>query len=225
MKTLDRDSSWIAPSRYPEINYWSQKHWHELFQDDQFTDWKRAIEIFEDRIKYRYIEAIQKLRQTDDQLFYCELPRRFGFAILALECLLIETLAQFYDGLRDSNEAAKLFKQNNCDFYVSFLTKKSFKLKEYFTDDSALLFYHTIRCGILHQAETKASSLIRFNSKEHEPIKITQDQKGVLVFRPALSNLVIAEFHAYCNKLKSDNNDALRRNFVRKMNFICGLGI
>jgi len=121
------------------------------------------MEVFEDRIKYRYLDAIQVLQDDDTEHYFAHKQRRFGFAMMALACLLIETLAQFYDGLRDSDEAHRPpLDLNNTKFYVRFLTKRSFVLKSAFDDRKALAFYRTIRCGILHQAETKESSTIRF---------------------------------------------------------------
>ncbi len=146
-----------APSRHPEIRNWTDTHWKALsfFTED---NWETAIEIFEDRIKYRYLDAIGILQKDDNTHYQDHNQRRFGFAMMALDCLLIETLAQFYDGLKDSDEAKKLLGLKNSDFYVKFLTEKSFVLKSAFDRLKALAFYRSIRCGILHQAETKEDS-------------------------------------------------------------------
>ena len=53
--------------------------------------WQRALDIFEDRFQRRYFDPIGILMGD---------VNRNGFAIMALLCLLIETLYQFRDGLK-----------------------------------------------------------------------------------------------------------------------------
>ena len=56
--------------------------------------WKTAIDIFEDRVEGRFLKQIEILAGKNDGKI-----REFsGFAIIALDCLLIETLRQFYRG-------------------------------------------------------------------------------------------------------------------------------
>lgn len=59
---------WITPSRHPEICNWTSDHWAQL---DLATEagWKTAIEIFEDRIQYRYLDAVQTLKAEDDAYY------------------------------------------------------------------------------------------------------------------------------------------------------------
>ena len=150
--------------------------------------------------------------------------RRFGFAMMALDCLLIETLAQFYDGLRDSDEAREALGLNNTDFYVKFLTAKSLILKSAFDEPKALAFYRTIRCGILHQAETKNNSTIRFLDDENfsdKPFDLLGDGKSLRIHWSKFHPLVTSEFDAYCAHLKADDVPDLRNKFKQKMDFIC----
>jgi hypothetical protein len=217
---------WIAPSRYPDILNWTDHHWKSLAltSDD---DWKRAFEIFEDRIKYRYLDAIDALQENDDAHYWEHQQRRFGFAMMALDCLLIETLAQFYDGLKDSDEAREILGLNNTDFYVRFLTEISFVLKSAFDKPKALAFYRTIRCGILHQAETKKNSTIRFfDDKDYsnEPFTFLVDGKSLRVHWSQFHPLVQSEFEIYLTHLKANDVSGLRENFKRKMDFICRAG-
>lgn len=156
---------WIAPSRHPEICYWTVEHWKAVTFASE-SDWRTAIEIFEDRINYRYLDAINVLQASDDEHYREHRQRRFGFSMMALDCLLIETLAQFREGLKDSDEAKTLLGLDNSEFYIRFLTQTSFCLKRVFDRSTAAAFYKTIRCGILHQAETKEDSKIRFFDDE-----------------------------------------------------------
>ena len=62
-------------------------HWKAL----RFTseaDWETAIAIFQDRLETRYLEHIRRLLGH----------RTSGFAVLALDCVVIETMEQFRQG-------------------------------------------------------------------------------------------------------------------------------
>lgn len=213
---------WIAPSRYPDISNWTSEHWAKL---DLATEdgWKTAIEIFEDRVQYRYLDAVQSLKTEDDAYYWKYQRRRFGFAVMALDCLLLETLAQFYEGLRDSDEARKVLGQNNTEFYVGFLSKSSLVLRNSFDEEKARIFYKTIRCGILHQAETKNSTTIRYvnDSERSIPLELSKDKIGLVIYWAAFHELVMKEFQAYCFCLRSGEPPIYRTNFKTKMNYIC----
>jgi hypothetical protein len=208
---------WIAPSRHPENRYWTVDDWKAL----SFTtekDWETALEIFEDRINYRFLEAIRILQESDHEHYHNHNQRRFGFSMTALDCLLIETLAQFYKGLPESP------KRKNRSFYILFLWQDSFVLKSVFDNEAkAQLFYDTIRSGILHQAETKASSTIWFwDEKQPElPFELAPDGLGLRIYWRNFHRLIVDEYHSYRECLKTNRLPGYRDNFIRKMNFIC----
>ncbi len=52
---------------------------------------EKAIDIFVDRIETRYFLAINKLMEKTDR----DEMRKYGFAIVTLQCSLIDTLAKF----------------------------------------------------------------------------------------------------------------------------------
>jgi hypothetical protein len=67
-----------------------------------------------------------------------------GFLKLAVSCLMIETLESFKQGAKDTKgKSGKMFK----DFFQSE--------EAFFPGFKDIDFYSDIRCGILHQAETK----------------------------------------------------------------------
>lgn len=225
MDTSSLQPMWIAPSRYPKIKYWTVDHWKGLTFTTE-AEWNTAIEIFEDRLKYRYLDAIKVLQDSDDEYFREQQQRRFGFSMMALDCLLIETLAQFREGLKDSDEAKTILGKNNAEFYIHFLTQASFELKKVFDLQTATSFYKTIRCGILHQAETKEDSRIRFFDNEKfssTPFEPSRNGKSLKVFWSNFHILVEKEFNAYCTHLLANDVSDLREKFIAKMNNICHL--
>jgi hypothetical protein len=65
--------------------------WQALKLDDPASpDWPEAIRILEARICERFIDPVDHLIATEQVKPLAE--RRFGFTVLAVDCLLIETL-------------------------------------------------------------------------------------------------------------------------------------
>jgi hypothetical protein len=207
----------------PKTNggYWTVEDWRRLNlgSNDDFgneKDWEMAIQIFEDRIKGRFIDAITILKNEDDK----GKQRRFGFAIMSLICLLIETLAQFYEGIPSSQRTSN-------KGYKDFLSERSFHLKKFFSDDKhSNKFYDTVRCGLLHNAETRKSTLIRHKKYNDPDLPFEDIDDGLIVYWSPFYNLLEQEFDSYIGKLKEpqdDNDKTLRKNFRKKMNHICRL--
>lgn len=59
-------------------------------------DWNLAAKIFYDRIESRYLKPVRLIANDD------KIGEFSGFAILAIDCLIIETLNQFYNGLDET---------------------------------------------------------------------------------------------------------------------------
>jgi len=65
--------------------------------------------------------------------------------VMALDCLLIETLEQTRKGV------AKTPRRQVEQYFVDFFTQTAFQSS--FDENKTRRFYKYIRCGILHQAE------------------------------------------------------------------------
>ena len=97
------------------------------------NDRKRLAQFLVERFDERYFRPIE------------ESPSKHGFAVLAVACLVIETLESFYQGRADTKNAST-------QMFRDFLAR-----------DTALKvlaggndwFYKDIRCGILHQSESR----------------------------------------------------------------------
>ncbi len=181
-------------------------NWKALKLDDaNSADWAKAIGILESRIKDRFIAAVDFLLDTEKDIPAGK--RRFGFAVLAIDCLLIETLGAFLDGLEDTDrKSEKVF----CKFLT---TRRSFSSD--FSLALARQFYKEFRCGILHQAE------IGGDSKVWSVGPLMRDMGGsVVVNRNEFHRLLVVEFEAYLVELRDPKNAGLRTNFRKKMDFI-----
>lgn len=98
---------------------------------------KRMADFIYKRFNERYIEPFEAIEDK---------TKKNGFSLMAIACLMIEALESFWQGLGDTkNISKKIF----MDFFSHCLELKDFNgLEEQ--------FYKNIRCGILHQAETRA---------------------------------------------------------------------
>src|SRR6266511_2012579 len=127
-------------STYPvQVTVGKLKEW--IATDDEASK-KHIAEFIYHRLNHRYIEP----------LLHITPPKyRSGFLMMASACLMIETLQSFYTGKKETPRGQGLnsfkdFFQRETKFFPGFAAE--------FADDKDN-FYTNIRCGILHQAETK----------------------------------------------------------------------
>ncbi|WP_268035615.1 hypothetical protein [Algoriphagus sp. PAP.12] len=172
------------------------------------ADWKVAIKIFQTRIELRYLEPIRLLIAHEK-----DLPARdqnYGFTIMAIICLLIETLYSFRKGITDNSGRGKAKAA-----FVSFLTESQ-SFKKFFTEDTAAIFCDHFRNGILHQAETKSKSRIRAIGPA---VRIIGD--SIAVNRTIIFELLEKEIRDFISELEDPDNVELHQSFKKKMDFIC----
>lgn len=180
--------------------------WQALGLDDPASpDWPEAIRILEARIHERFIDPVDYLIAAEADKPIAE--RRFGFTVLAVDCLLVETLGAFLEGLPDTIGKSEAT-------FCKFLTARPL-FKNEFTPDRATQFYKEYRCGILHQGE------IGGDSKVWSVGPLLQDNGSrIIVNRTKFHELLKTEFQRYLAELRDPANATLRSNFRTKMNFI-----
>lgn len=167
-------------------------------------DWEKAISILEKRIFERYIEPIDKLIELEKNI--SPINKKYGFIILATDCMILENIQCFYDGKEDSNRMSE-------KVFIKFLTQRE-NFKNYFNKDSASSFFKNFRCGILHQLETYKNSKIWSVGK-----MVNVNENGMTINRTEFHNNIKKEVTVYIEKLRQETE--LRQNFKNKMDFIC----
>ena len=166
------------------------------------ADWPVAINMLKDRLDTRYLEHIRTL-----------LPcKTSGFAVLALDCALIETLEQFRRGKRQTPQ------RQGKEYFVSFLTSTAFG--EHFSKQRAGVFYTEIRCGLLHQSEAEGMSRIK-RGDSLPLVSDTKDNSGVVINKVAFHGLLETVISDYYAKLADGIDPRLREFFRKKMDAIC----
>ena len=188
--------------------------------EDEPDAWSCAVEVFERRINERFFSCLESLVHADPKLDVptweadpadCsnlpddgeQLVMVPGFAIMALCCLLIETLQSF----REGGDRKKIEK---------FLRRPSFK-GEFEDNGVAASFVKGVRNGILHDAETRGWVIWR----QHPSGRIVEQVDGrFILYRTEFYRALKAEFDQYLSDLRDPENQRLRQRFVQKMNEI-----
>jgi hypothetical protein len=149
---------------------------------------EELIRFLAERYRERFFEPIRLLRQAPGN------AQGFGFAIMSLCCLLVETLECYRKGLPSSHHreltelekhgtnhgAPTEYKLNGPFNYIDYNSGKSFEHffeeaphERFFPNVNSRDFYKLIRCGLLHQAQTSSGWRIIQNGKFWDESKQT----------------------------------------------------
>jgi len=171
--------------------------WEELQQTNE-AHWSKAVAIIRDRLEGRF------LRFADQ----CLTDIHSGFVVLAIDCLVAETIQQFTEGIEYSKNPSGVFKR--------FLGRPQFR--PYFTPENVRDdFYDDIRCGLLHQAEAKNQWRVRRDQHKLLTTVGTGYVINVMLFHAAIK----ASLDDYLAQLLLPENHELREKLWTKMGFIC----
>ncbi len=209
---------------------------------DDEQAWQCAIKVFERRIHERFMSCIESLEDADskadvevsiDALGDCStLPSETGqrivvpgFSIMALCCLMAETLQSFRTKAQPTSShgpclyphgACLRVPPNTTDNLKNFLRRPSFAGA--FDDDLVVKsFIRGVRNGSLHEAETRRWVIWR----NEPPGKILDKEgRGFALNRTLFYQALRSEFREYLRELGEPKNTDLRLRFLEKMNDI-----
>ena len=168
-------------------------------------DWDQAISILEQRLRGRLTDVVDFLVAEDEKR--APQDRRFGFVVLAIDCLLVETLEAFRQGLTDTRSKSQ-------ELCANFLSQRP-AFKQFFTRDLATRFYKEFRCGIAHNAQVFGTGLVWSVG----PL-LTLNGDRMTVNRTAFHRALMQELTDYLQELRNPANSDLRAKFRNKMDFI-----
>jgi hypothetical protein len=173
-------------------------------------DWLKAVDVLRDRIHGRFITPAQTLIDVDKN----NKPQTFGFAILALDCLVLETVQGFKDGvLNHLGHSKRLFR----DFLSNWQPFLNCLDAGMVATTKAEEFYSQGRCALHHSGATE-----RMTVRVSGPM-VKFDNGDITVNRTLFHTELVAEFDRYLEALKDPASIDLRRKFLDKMNPICGV--
>lgn len=174
--------------------------------------WKKAYNDFcFNRINERYLKPIKAISAIDPKN-----PKGEGFSIISIICCLIEFLEALYQGKNyKQRNVPSNYKYNDViEMFISFLTNRG-RFKDYFDEKLAKEFYKKVRCGLLHELQTKDNWTINVYgdhllNKEGEYWRIDREN-----FFEAIKEFI----DDYKKELLQNKERKLA--FIRKFDYIC----
>lgn len=180
--------------------------WNALNLKENEDHWQKAVDVLRDRLYSRYIDPVDVLIEAEIQVEAKE--RKFGFTILAIDLLLIETLQAFKEGLEDTRGKSK-------NVFIRFLRDSPHFAEFFTTHEEREKFYSEFRCGILHQAEIQSTALVWSFGELYDRADGLE-----VVNRNAVHQSLKADLDDYLDALKNPKNKELRSSFKKKMDAI-----
>lgn len=173
--------------------------------------WEIAFDLLMDRINSRYLDQVELIKSKKS--FDGE-----GFSMVTILCCLIEFLESTVQGLKyrycKDKELNKFEYNKSKELFIKFLTdRKPFQLE----NDTAVEVYENVRCGLIHEAQTKNNWIIRSDTS-----KLIEENGNKKVLNRNILEKKIKQFlYLYSNNLITDR--VLQNAFIRKLDFLCQL--
>lgn len=191
--------------------------WEELaskLDNSKPENWGNAFNFFEQRMTTRYLNPINKILKMG-------LNAGEGFAAVNLQCSLIETIESFYSGcIFDADtrqfkniEGNKIFDNNKKIFESFFQKREPFKSLKIDGAD----FYKSVRCGLLHETQTKNNWKIKSGRKKI--FENVNDEK--IIYRERFQLGIEEVIIKYKEELLSSRGEKYRKIFKEKFKHIC----
>lgn len=193
------------------------KNWKSLslnVEKPDHPDWQKAIKAFKDRIEDRFLIAADELLVLGKSSK--SKNQRFGFAILAIDFLVIEALQAFREGVVDHRRESERLVVAFLETWNAFTTCVPADAKK---GQFAKLVYKHYRCALYHYASTDGDFRVAVSGKTFEFGSDSSARINRTKFHLALKD----EFQGYLAALVSQQNNQLRKNFIKKMDAICGI--
>lgn len=180
--------------------------------------WDKAIDVLKTRIETRFIKPIdfllemhaqQKENAKHDEKLEMERIRP-GFATLALDFIILETIQGFRKGKRSHDHESKdLIK-------AALVRNKEFSVNSYVDAED---IYKEYRCQVTHKGQTDGR--VTISDKGNNIFEYNDGAKTLN--RTKFHAAVCDSFYRYCRELTYPNKRYLRENFIKKMDSICGI--
>jgi len=170
------------------------------------SEWLQVQAAFKRRIEERFLSPIHELERFDK---FEELPMRPGFAILALDCLLIDTIQSFREG------RVLTLERGPSASFRDFLRAPAF---HQFTSSDRSDFVGYVRNGLLHNGETRDDWKVRIDTSK----LLTKDtvSKTRTINRRLFHAAVLLEYRKLARSI-IDGPAEVRIRFLRRMDAIC----
>jgi len=199
---------------------------------DYNDNWERALQLFSKRLNRKFFNPLERIIKERVQ-------QGEGFAILVVQCALIEMFSAFRKGKiynhmkkKDSpkyeyNSSKQIFKEflHNAPIFENVFfhfDEKGKRIKDF--PFSSEHFYTEVRCGLVHEARTKGLWFINTTMKNVKTEKIFIEKSGgkLKIYRTILHYRLKLYLSHYLEELRdnSENGRELRKYFARKLDHL-----
>lgn len=227
----------------------TEKNWKDLELDDMnHPHWQTAIDKFWQRLNTRYLRPIKILLEThaleknisdeedDPQKLLDNRRIRPGFIILMIDCILIETIQAFSDGVDEKTIKDESFKKmkkedrqySGAAFFGKFVKKCEIKIEcngisQELTAPDIDLIHNHYRNDLAHAAKTGSNFTIKDKGPIFRKIPTKAGSKYFTyeINRSLFHEQVVTEIIKYCELLRDSTQKELREKFIMKFNEIC----
>ncbi|SRR6266542_2309321 len=170
--------------------------------------WKHVISAMASRFTKRFVAPADPLIARDKRRR--TMPEGPGFAVLALDCLLLETLFGYQRGARPPKTGRA---------FTQFL-RSAPNFKGPFAGGRAEAFADAIRNSLLHDGETR-DGWIKWKGRAGGPLIYEPGDGRLVLYRDAFHAAVKASITDYINRLNSPDSVELRRRLKKRIDRLC----
>jgi hypothetical protein len=165
------------------------------------------FKVLHQRLRERFFRPVKELRRYDSTT---NSPMRPGFAILALDCLLIETLSSY--------RAGKSLKTGKSGRAFKAFLREGYGFREFFAKgEMAADFYDDVRNGLLHDGETRKNWKVQKNTK----LLLDCETRSRIINRTLFHKAILCEYRQYFKDLRLGKN---RASFRSRLAVLCQSG-
>ena len=216
----DQDKNKIKIAGLLTIKAW--KDLEDIVNSSTNKNWENAFNFFEQRITTRYLNPIHKILNMN-------LSTGEGFAVVNLQCSLIETIECFYNGwiyeksdYKKNGAVVKYPIGSNDKMKNKHVFENFFKEREPFkkVNIDGKSFYQDVRCALLHETQTKNGWVIR---DKHYDRFYEEIEGEKIIYRTNFQTsieTVIGKYKKDIVEGEAASKD-LHENFKAKLNHIC----
>lgn len=157
------------------------------------------------RIDENYFSPIKAVNVCLSRL---SVPENTAFITMGINCILIELFFEIKNGLDKSTDSGAVI-----EAYKEVLPL----LDSEISNNLAIKFYKGIRCGILHQGQTKNNTALTYQLET----VITQNGEYYLSNSKTVFEKLKILYNSYWKEISEKNyTDELAKNLISKYNFI-----
>lgn len=190
------------------------------------SDWKRLKPAIQaNRSSDTWAWVFENILRTRLSTRYLEPIRRMdgpsigeGFAMLTVQCALIEFLAALRKGWNfqhayGEKDGTNYLYGNSSGLFIDFL-RKEVPFNQFFSKATARSFYTKIRCGLVHEAQTKDGWRV-WKGDESRPLI---DHRQKVIYRARMSHYIDEYLETYGAELTASHE--LQDAFIRKFDYL-----